>query len=80
MPTALRSGSYRFAFFAHEPPGEPPHIHVTRDRDQAKLWLDPVRLYSSRGFSDREIGVILSIVREHRTHLLRAWHDFSATR
>ena len=34
---------------------EPPHIHVERDDNIAKFWLDPVRLQRSDGFfSDRD--------------------------
>src|SRR2546430_8746289 len=40
MPTALRSGPYRFYFYSHEP-SEPAHIHIDRDDLSAKFWLDP---------------------------------------
>lgn len=79
MPTVLRSGPYRLSFYSLEP-GEPPHVHVKRDRDEAKVWLTPVALASRRGFSDREIGLILRLVGDHRTALLDAWHDFFAAR
>jgi hypothetical protein len=43
MPTVLRVGPYRFAFFSNEG-REPPHIHVKAAGDEAKSWLDPVQL------------------------------------
>ena len=49
MPTVLRSGSYRFYFYSHEP-NEPPHIHVDRDDLSAKFWLHPVQLERNFGF------------------------------
>ena len=49
MPTVLRLGPYRFFFYAGDA-GEPPHVHVERDRDKAKFWLDPVRLQNSGSF------------------------------
>lgn len=43
MPTVLRVGRYRFFFFSNEG-SEPTHIHVKADADEAKFWLDPIRL------------------------------------
>ena len=39
-------GPYRIYFYSHEP-NEPPHVHVDRDDQSAKFWLDPVALASS---------------------------------
>ena len=39
MPTILQDGPYSFIFFSSDR-GEPPHIHVKRDRQLAKFWLD----------------------------------------
>jgi Domain of unknown function (DUF4160) len=38
MPTVLRSGPYRFFFYASDR-AEPPHIHVERDDNVAKFGL-----------------------------------------
>jgi len=51
-PTVLRSGPYRFFFFASDRQ-EPPHIHVKRDDKLAKFWLSPVREAYNYGFSRR---------------------------
>jgi len=75
MPTALRLGAYRFFFYASDR-DEPAHIHVERDDNVAKFWLDPVRLQSSGGFSRVEINKIAGIVTEHQTKLLEAWNDY----
>lgn len=75
MPTALRSGPYRFYFYSHEP-NEPPHIHVDREDVSAKFWLDPVQLVRNFGFRAHELRTIQSIVIERRTELLEAWNEF----
>ncbi len=75
MPTVLRSGPYRVYFYSHEP-NEPPHVHVDRDDQSAKFWLEPVALARNLGFSARELRRIENIVHDHRDHLLRAWNDF----
>ena len=75
MPTVLRLGPYRFFFYAGDA-GEPPHVHVERDRDKAKFWLDPVRLQNSGGFGRTEINRIQKLVEENREDLLRGWDEY----
>jgi hypothetical protein len=75
MPTVLRSGPYRFFFYAGDR-DEPPHVHVERDESEAKFWLDPVRLERSHGFSAKEVNVIERLVLENRQQLLDCWHEF----
>lgn len=74
-PTVLRSGPYRFFFFSSDS-AEPPHVHVERETRTAKFWLVPVSLAFTHGFRARELERLSGIVAEHRTELLRAWHDF----
>jgi len=54
MPTVLRRGPYRFFFYSSDR-AEPPHVHVERDENLAKFWLDPVRLHESGGFRGAEL-------------------------
>jgi hypothetical protein len=75
MPTILRSGPYRFFFYAGDR-GEPPHVHVERDNDSAKFWLTPVRLEYSGGFSRAEIRRVEQLVEENRETLLRGWNEY----
>ncbi len=75
MPTVLRLGPYRFFFYASDRE-EPAHIHVERDDNVAKFWLDPVRLQSSGGFPRVEINRIAALVSKHQTDLLEAWREY----
>ncbi len=75
MPTALRAGPYRFFFYAGDR-GEPPHVHVQRDENQAKFWLDPVRFQSSNGFRRAEILRIQRLVKQNQDRLLRSWDEY----
>jgi hypothetical protein len=75
MPTVLRIGPYRFFFYSGDR-DEPEHIHVERDDNVAKFWLDPVRLQSSGGFSRGEIARIYRLVTENRSRLLEAWYAY----
>ncbi len=78
MPTVLQDGPYGFIFFSSDR-GEPPHIHVKRDRQLAKYWLAPITVEKNRGFKDHELNQIAKLVEEHRTVLLDAWHDYFDT-
>ncbi len=75
MPTIIRIGAYRFFFYAGDR-GEPPHVHVERDHNVAKFWLDPVRLSSSDGFPRQELSRLQMLVQEHRESFLEAWNDY----
>ncbi len=74
MPTVLRSGPYRFYFWSNDS-GEPPHVHVDRDDQSAKFWLDPVQLAKNLGFREHEVNDIQSIVIEQRTLFLERWNE-----
>lgn len=75
MPTVLQVGPYGFIFFSSDR-DEPPHIHVKRDRQLAKFWLEPIVLEKNRGFKDYELNQIEKIIEENRQILLEAWYDF----
>ena len=75
MPTVLRVGPYRFFFYSGDR-GEPVHVHVERDDNVAKFWLDPVRLQTSGGFSAAELRRIQRIIEENRNTLIEAWNEY----
>ncbi len=75
MPTVLRFGPYRFFFYSNEK-GEPPHIHVQRERLLAKFWLNPVALASSKRFASHELRTIQKFVDENRRKFLEAWDEY----
>lgn len=75
MPTVLRAGPYRCFFYAGDR-DEPAHVHVEREEKVAKLWLDPVRLQDSGGFSRSELNRVRQLVQHHQHQLLEAWHEY----
>ncbi len=75
MPTVLRIGSYRFFFYSSDRV-EPEHIHIENDDNIAKVWLDPVRLQNSGGFTRPQINKVLKIITVHRIELMEAWNDY----
>ena len=77
MPTIFEFGPYRFFFYANDE-NEPPHVHVQRERNKAKFWLQPIRLQQSGGFDRNELYRIKKIIDENEKTLLEAWHEFFA--
>ncbi len=75
MPTVDNIGPYRFFFYSGDR-DEPPHVHVERERNKAKFWLDPVRLEASKGFAQTEINRIYRLVEENRVRFLRRWDEY----
>ncbi|RJP90511.1 MAG: DUF4160 domain-containing protein [Desulfobacteraceae bacterium] len=75
MPTILTAGPYRFFFYSSDR-DEPVHVHIEREDNIAKIWLDPIRLQNSGGFSRSEINQILSIIGKHQIELMEAWNDY----
>jgi hypothetical protein len=75
MPTVLRKGRYRFYFFSSDEL-EPPHVHIKAGGEQAKFWLDPVRLAANYGFKAHELNRIERLIKENQTKLLEAWNEY----
>jgi hypothetical protein len=59
MPTVLRVGPYRCFFFAGDR-NEPPHVHVERDTNRAKVWLDPFAFTTAAAFPAASLLVSFS--------------------
>lgn len=67
MPLIKRIGPYEFRFYSRGEGQEPPHIHVKRDRLEAKFWLEPVvRLASGGRFRSYELNAMARLVEENR--------------
>ena len=75
MPTVLRSGPYRLYFYSHEP-NEPPHVHIDRDDQSCKFWLEPVALARNLGFSAKKLRDMERLVIDNQQRLLEAWHEY----
>jgi len=75
MPTVLRFLGFRFFFYSNEGL-EPPHIHVEKEDNKAKFWLEPVELASSNGFSAKEINQLRKITLEYQQQFKKSWHEY----
>lgn len=75
MPTVLRIGPYRFFFYAGDR-AEPAHVHVEREQQKAKFWLEPVRLAQSGGFRGHELNRLLQLIQQNQQRLLESWNEY----
>jgi hypothetical protein len=48
-------------------------VHVDRDDESAKFWLNPIGLASNLGFSGHQLRVVERIIRDNQQELLEAW-------
>lgn len=74
MPTIFQDGPYDFVFFSSDA-GEPPHIHVKRDRQIVKFWLSPVDLAKNKGFKTHAWNQITRLVIKYQAKSLEEWHE-----
>jgi hypothetical protein len=51
-------------------------IHIQAVVDQAKFWLEPIRLAANYGCPARNLNEIERLIREHHDELLEAWNEY----
>jgi hypothetical protein len=71
VPSKLIDG-YRFFFYSNER-NEPPHMHVWKGGNEAKIWLGALTFASNYGFSNAELTKIRRITRSHVDELYDLW-------
>ncbi|PKO22432.1 MAG: hypothetical protein CVU38_09395 [Chloroflexi bacterium HGW-Chloroflexi-1] len=74
MPTIVIEG-YKFRFYSSDIV-EPPHVHVLRGENVAKIWLSPIGVEYNHGYNRRELNRILGVTAQNRERLLEVWHDY----
>lgn len=72
MPT-IKIGGYKFRFYASDIL-EPPHVHVIKAENVAKIWLQPIEVESNYGFRESELNKVVRLTQEHQARLLEAWN------
>ncbi len=72
MPVVLRVRGYKFWFYEADL-DEPPHVHVGKDGDEAKFWLNPVRIDRAGRFRQVDLVEIERIIGENQAFLISAW-------
>lgn len=79
MPIVLRVKGYRFWFYEADL-DEPPHVHVGKERQEAKYWLDPVKRARAGKFKPVDLREIERIINDNQAFLLGAWKQEQSKR
>jgi hypothetical protein len=75
MPVILRVRGFKFFFYQADVANEPPHVHVTKEGNEAKFWLDPVRIARAGRFRKSDLRDIERIIQDNVEFLLKAWEE-----
>ena len=75
MPTVFILFGYIFKFYSDD--HEPIHVHVVKDRKEAKYNVSPnVEQVFNHGFNQHEISIIEGIIEENVEVIIDRWKDF----
>lgn len=75
MPVVLRVAGFKFFFYQADLANEPPHIHVVKEGNEAKFWLEPVRIAREGRFRKSDLRDIERIIGDNLQFLLKAWNE-----
>ncbi len=74
MPTIVIDG-YKFRFYSSDR-NEPPHVHVIRAENVAKIWLAAFDVAYNYGYNARDLNHIIRLAKANRARLLEAWYEY----
>ena len=74
MPTIFVFFGFRFMFYSND--HEPIHVHVLKDRKEAKFNVVPIEQVFNHGFKKQEIAIIESIIEENVDIIIERWHNY----
>lgn len=75
MPTIYRFEGFRFFFYSNEG-NEPPHIHISKNDNEMKVWLHSLGVEFNFGFKKSEVRILLKIVKNNQKRFLLEWEKF----
>jgi len=67
MPTTIIDG-YKFRFYSSDI-FEPPHVHIIKAENVAKIWLQPISVQYNTGYNPRELNKLLRLTRKNQEKL-----------
>lgn len=76
MPTVFEIYGFSFFFYSNEG-NEPIHIHISKDKSEAKYWLKPeISEEYSYGFKVKERKAIKKLILERRAEIIKKWYEY----
>jgi uncharacterized protein YecE (DUF72 family) len=74
MPTIFING-YKFRFYSSDV-NEPPHVHVIKAEQVAKIRLKSLEVEYNHGYNKAELNRVLKLTEQNKAKLLEAWHEY----
>jgi hypothetical protein len=69
----LRVKGYKFFFYEADVANESPHVHVGKEGNEAKFWLNPLKVAREGRFRQSDLREIERIIENNLEFLLGAW-------
>jgi hypothetical protein len=73
VPVILRIHGYKFFFYEADVANEPAHVHISKDGNEAKFWIAPVKVAREGRFRKSDLRDIEHIITDNLEFLLNAW-------
>jgi len=74
-PLFKEENGFAFRIFSNEE--DRMHIHVLKDKNEAKVWLEPeIKIEYNFGFKQQEIKRIMKIVKENEEEFKQKYREF----
>ena len=71
-PTFLNYTGFRFFIWSKEE--ERMHVHIEKDSNYCKCWLEPkISIENNKGFKDFELKKIIKIVKANEKEFIEKW-------
>lgn len=74
MPVIFRQKGFAFYFVMFDL-SEPVHVHVRKGRNEAKFWVDPLRLAWNRGYRPNELNEIERLIDANFELIVTFWQE-----
>lgn len=72
MPTLINERGFRVVMYFND--HDPPHVHVKRAGNEARVQIDPVMIMDNYSYNQNELKLILGIIEKHQTMLMDTWN------
>ena len=76
MGTILVYRNIRIVIHSKDHP--PAHIHAISPKGEAKIEIKSLLCFFSRGYSERDLKMIINLIREKQDILLEAWNEIQS--
>lgn len=73
MPTVFSFKNIKFIIYTRD--HNPPHVHAKSPKGEAKINIETLDCFYLRGFSERDLGVIIGFLESKKEILMEKWNE-----